>query len=68
MWETVEGGETELQLFWLSVVEQLRRATSPAPGIVIYFLGFEPMALAIPSPNRTEKETYFERNVETKSV
>jgi hypothetical protein len=36
--------------------------------IVFNFLGFEPLALAIPSPEWTEKETYFERNVETKSV
>jgi hypothetical protein len=68
MWETVEPGGTELRSVWISAAESLRRATSSAPGIVFNFLGFEPMALAIPSPEWTEKENYFERNVETKSV
>jgi hypothetical protein len=45
MWKTVEGGETKQQFVWISAVEQFRRATSPAPGIVIHFLGFEPLAL-----------------------
>jgi len=56
MWETVELGEVEHQPVWISAAESLRRAASFAPGIVFNFLGFEPLALAIPSPEWTEKE------------
>jgi hypothetical protein len=56
MWETVELGEVEQQPVWISAAESLRRATSFAPSIVFNFLGFEPLALAIPSPEWTEKE------------
>jgi hypothetical protein len=68
MWETVDPGGTELRSVWISAAGLLQRVTRSAPGIVFIFLGYEPIALAIPSPNRTEKETYFERNVETQSV
>jgi cytoskeletal protein CcmA (bactofilin family) len=56
MWETADPGETKQRSVWISAAGSLRRATIAAPGIVFDFLGFEPMALAIPSPNRTEKE------------
>jgi hypothetical protein len=52
MWETVDAGEKEQQLAWPSVVEHLRRVTSPAPVIVIHFLGFEPLALPWQFPVR----------------